>query len=654
MSKFLIECSRCGTYHEASTGFFARKILECKCGKLIDVKKDRFVSKKCPHCGNSVVYDQSKGDKDKCPVCNKPLVTQESLKNFVNISCPSCYCQLQVNKTAATCKCPLCDTDIEVQKQIAKEKVREEGLASVIKYEGPNNVLVWKHPIEDFNLGSQLIVHESQEAVFFRDGQALDSFGAGRYTLATQKLPLLQELYKLPFDNNVFHSEVYFVNTVTQTGIKWGTDTKVRMFDPASGLHIELGAYGEFNIRVSNARKLLIKLIGTTSAFKTSDIVDKPDDYDYKYVTGKFKGLIVSKVKSLLAKVIKENNINILEVDGHVEAISSALRDEINVTLEDYGLYMPEFYVLSVVTPDDNPDFRRMKQQYAEQYLFVREEQIKKNIAIAEQQRRVVEAQTGAQEQIIAAQAEAEVIKLKGQASADIYRMQAEAEAQEMKMKGYSYQDETKRQVSLSAMENLPQGGGTTGSVAGGVTGMVGDIVGLGVTLGTIGGVVNMTKDVINPLVKDTSQTISTITTDNNNGWTCACGQTGNKTNFCPNCGGQKPEEKKGWDCECGQKNVMTNFCPNCGSKKPEESKGWDCECGQKNVMTNFCPNCGSKKPEEPKGWDCACGQKNVMTNFCPNCGSKKPEESKGWDCECGQKNIETNFCPSCGNKRGE
>ena len=61
-------------------------------------------------------------------------------------------------------------------------------LASIIKYEGDNKTFIWKHPVEDFNLGSQLIVHESQEAIFFKDGQALDSFGPGRYTLETQQL----------------------------------------------------------------------------------------------------------------------------------------------------------------------------------------------------------------------------------------------------------------------------------------------------------------------------------------------------------------------------------------------------------------------------------------------------------------------------------
>ena len=98
---------------------------------------------------------------------------------------------------------------------------------------------------------------------------------------------------------------------VTQTGIKWGTDTKVRMFDPASGLHVELGAYGEFNLRVCNSRKLLIKLVGTTSEFKNTDVINQ-NPYDLKIITGKFKGLIISKVKALLAKIIKEILINVL------------------------------------------------------------------------------------------------------------------------------------------------------------------------------------------------------------------------------------------------------------------------------------------------------------------------------------------------------
>lgn len=125
--------------------------------------------------------------------------------------------------------------------------------------------MVWKHPVEDFNFGSQLIVHEGQEAIFFRDSQALDLFGAGRYTLETQQLPLLESVYHLTTNTQgTFHSEVYYINMAVQMGIKWGIDSKVRLFDPASGLHIELGACGEFNISVVNSRKLLLKVVGTT------------------------------------------------------------------------------------------------------------------------------------------------------------------------------------------------------------------------------------------------------------------------------------------------------------------------------------------------------------------------------------------------------
>jgi membrane protease subunit (stomatin/prohibitin family) len=82
-------------------------------------------------------------------------------------------------------------------------------IASIIKYEGDNTTFIWKHPIEDFNTGSQLIVHESQEAIFFMNGQALDLFGAGRHTLETQNLPLVGKYFnRATGDATPFHCEV--------------------------------------------------------------------------------------------------------------------------------------------------------------------------------------------------------------------------------------------------------------------------------------------------------------------------------------------------------------------------------------------------------------------------------------------------------------
>ena len=93
-------------------------------------------------------------------------------------------------------------------------------IAEIIKYEGDNSTFIWKHPSEDFNSLTQLIVHESQEAIFFMNGQALDLFGAGRYTLETQNIPLIgKALNRATGDVSPFHCEVYFINKTEQMSI---------------------------------------------------------------------------------------------------------------------------------------------------------------------------------------------------------------------------------------------------------------------------------------------------------------------------------------------------------------------------------------------------------------------------------------------------
>jgi len=585
MPKFVIECPHCGRYAEAKTGFFARKKIDCSCGYTIDVRTDKLSSRTCPHCGNEVVFDQSKGENAKCPVCGEPINTMAEQDKTVEFSCAQCGVRLRTAKGASSYICPVCDHVNDVAERLKSEEIQRDGLASIIKYEGDNETLVWKHPIEDFNLGSQLIVHESQEAIFFRDGQALDLFGPGRYTLETQQLPILEKLYKLPTDTEgTFHSEVYFINRTTQMGIKWGTDSKVRLFDPMTGMHIELGASGEFSIRVTNSRKLLLKLIGTTGELKQDAILGGSGK-------GLFRSLVMTQVKSYLAAAIRENSINVLEIDERLLELSDALRERINSRLAEYGLEMPEFFVSRVVTPDDDPNFRKMKEQFAEQYLGVRQEQIRKNVAAAEAERKAVEAQTAAQMKIIGAQGDAEALKIQKQAEAEAYRMQAAAEAEEMRMKGYTYQQETARKVGLEAMQN-----GITGT---GGSGGLGDIAGLGVTLGAMGGVMGMTKEALNPIMDTAKQVGQTVGTSESSGWDCPeCGTKNIQSKFCPECGAKKPEPKQGWTCpNCGTQNIQSKFCPECGCKQP--SLAWDCpECGTKGITSKFCPECGHRKGE--------------------------------------------------------
>ncbi|MBQ7276566.1 MAG: SPFH domain-containing protein [Bacilli bacterium] len=421
----------------------------------------------------------------------------------------------------------------------------------VINYEGGNDVLIYKYPKQDFNLGSQLIVHESQEAVFFKDGKALESFGAGRHTLTTQNIAGLKNIINsMAGGENVFHSEIYFINLVTMLGIKWGTDSRIRMYDPISGLHLEIGASGSFNLKVIDGRKLLIKVVGTASSFVQENIFGSVG-YTQLNTASKFKALVISKVKANLAKAIRENDFDILEIDEHIDELSEVLRVEVNKVLDEYGLYMPEFFITTIATPDDDPNFKRLKLQHAERYLLVQEQRIKEAEAVAAKKRAEAEAELKVAIARGDALAEAEARKILAEASATEIKAKGFAEAEVLQAKGAMYQAETARIVGQAAAEN--ESSGSAGNIAS-------DVVKAGIGLGV--GVA---------VAKNVAGTVNNVI-DNDNTWVCpVCGHKGNKSNFCEDCGSKKPSAESGWTCpECGKSGIMSKFCPDCGHKRGE------------------------------------------------------------------------------------
>lgn len=646
MSKFVIECPSCGRYAEAKKGFFARKKIDCACGHVINVRTDKLTSRECPHCGNNVVFDQSKGAAAKCPVCHEPINTMAEQSQTVEFSCAQCGIRLRTAKGASTYTCPVCDCVNDIAERVATEKIKHDGLASIIKYEGDNSTFIWKHPIEDFNFGSQLIVHESQEAVFFKDGQALDTFGPGRYTLETQQLPMLEKLYKLPTDTEgTFHSEVYFINKTVQMAIKWGTPEKVRFIDPLTFTPLEIGASGEMNLAVDNGRKMLIKLVGTMKGISWEE-----GPGFTKSLQASFRPLIANAVKTNLPSVIKSNEIDLLEIDENLDLISESLVQKIRAGFEEYGLTIPQFYVTHVVLPEDDPNFKRIRELHTvnlQTRVYQAEATVRTAKAQTEAQYRTAEERSKAE--IEAARREAEMERqttetevakkaaerevIKAQAEAQALRMQGLTEAEIMKAKGYSEKDVLQADVQKAYAEGIGKMGSNMGGGSGGGGGSIfGDVMGLGIGMAAAQSVMPQMNNMFNGL------------------------------NPNQNSGNNEPVQNAptGWDCpECGHKNISSRFCPDCGSKKPEPktADGWDCpECGHKNITSKFCPDCGCKKPEVSKGWDCsACGCKNITSKFCPDCGAKKPEAPKGWICpDCGQKEIMSNFCPNCGRKKDE
>lgn len=613
MSKFAIECPVCGKYAEANTGFFVRKKIDCACGNVINVKTDKLASRKCNHCGNQIVYNQAKGSNAVCPICHEKVNTLDDNQKTYEFSCGQCGVRLSSVSGATSYVCPICDNMNDVQERLLSEKIKTDGLASIIKYEGDNDTLIWKHPIEDFNYGSQLIVHESQEAVFFKDGQALDSFGPGRYTLETQQLPLLEKLYNLPTDTQgTFHSEVYFINKTVQMAIKWGTPDKVRFIDSLTGVPLELGASGEMNIQVSNSRKLLIKLVGTMKGIAWGD-----GPGFTKSLQSAFRPLIANAIKTNLPSVIKNDAIDILEIDEKLDLISDNLKGKVLLGFEEYGLTIPQFYVTHVVLPEDDPNFKQIRelhtislqtrviqaeatiktaQSQSETQYRTAQEQSKAAIEVAhretELQRQTTEteiAKREAERRIIDAQAEAQVQRVTGLTEAEI-----------MAAKGYNQKDVFQSEVQKAYAEGIGNMGPAISSSGG--TGIMGDILGLGVGMAAANVIAPQLGGMMQGMTTNQNNQTSMASTSLSNSWDCTCGQRGIVGNFCNHCGTKRPlpMNTDSWDCACGQKGIIGNFCNNCGTKRPQPISDvtWDCECGQRGIVGNFCNNCGKKKGE--------------------------------------------------------
>ena len=318
-------------------------------------------------------------------------------------------------------------------------------ICEVIKYEGDNSVFIWKHPSEDFNSLTQLIVHESQEAIFFMNGQALDLFGPGRYTLETQNIPKVGKLLnRTTGDMTPFHCEVYFINKTEQKSIKWGTDSKVQYIDPQYGFPLSIGASGEMALRAEDSRKLLLKLVGTENYLGQQKLVSF------------FRAFLMTRVKTYIAQYLKNNSVSIFEIDEHLTAFSKALHNLLIPDFADYGIALERFFVTNIVKPDGDRQYERFKELHFRQYADVAEAKLK-------QQTDLIYAQTAAQKVIIDSQAQATKRAQEGYTY-----------AQE---RGFDVAEKVAQNEAVGQFTNMGIGLGTMAGVGGAVGGVVGGAV---------------------------------------------------------------------------------------------------------------------------------------------------------------------------------
>lgn len=367
-------------------------------------------------------------------------------------------------------------------------------ITSVIKYEGDNQTFVWKFPEEDFNTASQLIVHESQEAILFLNGRALDSFGPGRHELTTQNIPLLSKVINLPTGGiSPFHAEVYFVNLVEQLGIPWGTSSKIQFLEPRYRFPLSIGASGEMGLAVREPRKLLLKIVGTEAVLSQAELV--------MFI----KSFLQARIKTALAQTISSERLSIFELDAQLDSLSSFVKQRLQPDLNEYGLELCQMIVSTIIKPDGDPVYEKFKQLYFRQFADIQEARINQQIGVINQQ----------------AEAQKTIIE-------------AEALSKKRSLEGYTYQQERGFDVASLMAQNEA----------------IGEFANMGVGLGLMTGIGSPMGSVVGDAVSQAMETTLDAPEPPSSTRPAVERTT---ARFCPNCGHQFTNGEK-FCSECGMK----------------------------------------------------------------------------------------------------
>jgi excisionase family DNA binding protein len=196
----------------------------------------------------------------------------------------------------------------------------------------------------DLRIGSQVIVREAQNVVFFRDGRALDVLGPGRHTITTANIPLLTDwIGKLFGDRTPFTAEVYYVSMREFVDRKWGTPQPIIVRNPGVGLGVALlQGFGTYSFQVKDPQQFVTQLVGAQGAYRTSDIENR------------LRTMLLSKMQDILGETTAKSNV--LELIGLTDELSAGVRAKAQDDFAALGLLLKSFYIGNLKPSDKSAE----------------------------------------------------------------------------------------------------------------------------------------------------------------------------------------------------------------------------------------------------------------------------------------------------------
>ncbi len=213
-----------------------------------------------------------------------------------------------------------------------------------IKHDSTSDeVLVFKFPSEELKLGSQLVVNQSQEALFLKGGEVCDLFSPGTHTLSAANLPILNKLVNLPFGGKTpFSAEVWFVNKTVKRDLKWGTQAPVPLIDPTYNYPISVRAFGRWGLRVQGSRMFVLHIVGSQMAADSTKVMEY------------FIGEINQRFSAALSRFITSERTSVFEINGKLNELSNYSASAISPELARFGVELVNFNVERVSIPDED------------------------------------------------------------------------------------------------------------------------------------------------------------------------------------------------------------------------------------------------------------------------------------------------------------
>ena len=224
-------------------------------------------------------------------------------------------------------------------------------VVDIIKWESNPNELVHKFKTDGLRLGSQLVVYPSQTAFFVKGGKILDDFICGTYTIKSENIPLLGKVINLPFGGETpFKADVWFVNQIELLDCKWGTLTPLQVEDPKYEIIVPLRAFGQYGFKIIEPRTFLERLVGNMPSFATNKVVEY------------FRGVILSKLTTIIYDKLKADGISVLNINSKIEDLSNYSKEKITEVFLQYGMEIQLFSIISISIQEDDPSFQRLKE----------------------------------------------------------------------------------------------------------------------------------------------------------------------------------------------------------------------------------------------------------------------------------------------------